>query len=52
MRARRRFALQAIANYYKGDNGVNKDKKLEKLAKQAEAGELDDWIAEYFPIKK
>lgn len=52
MRAKHRFALQAIADYYKGDNGVSKDKKLEKLAKQAEAGKLDEWIAEYFPIKK
>jgi hypothetical protein len=50
--AKHRFALQAMINYYKGDNGVNKDKKLDKLVKQAEAGKLDEWIEEYFPIKK
>lgn len=51
MRAKHRFALRAMAEYYKGDNSTEKDKKMEKLVKQIDAGKLDEWIEENLPIQ-
>lgn len=52
MRAKHKAAFTAMINVYNAGHAQNKDKKLEKLAKAAEEGKLDEWIDENFKVGK
>jgi hypothetical protein len=51
MRAKHRSALRDMIGVYKAGKGIQKDKKMEKLAKMDEDGKLDEWIADNLKIE-
>ncbi|HMK25272.1 MAG TPA: hypothetical protein VK483_04515 [Chitinophagaceae bacterium] len=51
MRAKHRAALRDMISVYKSGKGIQKDKKMEKLAKSDEDGKLDEWIADNLKIE-
>ena len=51
MRAKHKAALKDMIAVYKTGAGIKKDKKMEKLIKNDEAGELDNWLAENLKIQ-
>ncbi len=51
IRAKHRFALQAMMNYYKADMGTIKDKQMKTLIKQTKDGKLDEWITINIPLR-
>lgn len=50
MRAKHRFALQAMMDVYKTDKAIKKDKKMDKLIKATDEGKLDEWLEENLKI--
>ncbi|MBL0358661.1 MAG: hypothetical protein IPP72_18150 [Chitinophagaceae bacterium] len=50
-RAKHRFALQAMMDFYKGDKGIRRDKKMKDLIKENENGRLDEWIQKNIPLQ-
>jgi hypothetical protein len=50
MRAKHKFALKGMIEVYKSGKGIKKDKKMEKLIKSDEAGELDQWLADNLKV--
>jgi hypothetical protein len=52
MNAKHKAALKGIIEVYKTGNGITKDKKMEKLIKADDAGELDDWISKNLKVNE
>ncbi|TAD92817.1 MAG: hypothetical protein EAY75_01725 [Bacteroidetes bacterium] len=50
MRAKHKAALKGMIEVYKSGKGINKDKKMEKLVKANDSGELDQWLSENLKI--
>ncbi|MBL0357722.1 MAG: hypothetical protein IPP72_12935 [Chitinophagaceae bacterium] len=50
MRAKHRAALRDMIAVYKAGQGIKKDKKMEKLMKSDEAGEIDSWLSDNLKI--
>jgi len=50
IRAKHRFALQAMMEYYK-NNSLKRDKKMRELIKQNKDGKLDEWIEINMPLR-
>jgi hypothetical protein len=50
MRAKHRAAIRDLITVYKAGKGISRDKKMEKLIKAEEAGELDVWLEENLKI--
>ncbi len=51
MTAKQKAALRGMIDVYKAGKGIKKDKKMEKLIKSDDAGELDQWLAENLRFK-
>lgn len=51
IRAKHRFALQAMMDFYKSDKGTRKDKKMKELIKETENGRLDEWLQKNIPLQ-
>lgn len=52
MNAKYKFALKGMIEVYKGGKGIVKDKKMEKLVKSDEAGELDQWLLDNLKVDR
>lgn len=52
MRAKHRSAMRDMITVYKSGKGIKKDKKMDKLVKADENGELDAWLEEHLKIGK
>jgi hypothetical protein len=52
MRAKHRAALRDMMAVYKAGLGIKKDKKMEKLIKADEEGNIDEWLAENLKINQ
>ena len=52
MRAKHRASLRNMISVYKAGTAINKDKKMEKLAKADEEGKIDEWLAENLQINQ
>jgi hypothetical protein len=50
MRAKHKAALKDMISVYKLNQGIKKDKKMEKLIKSDEGGTLDDWLSENLKV--
>jgi hypothetical protein len=51
MRAKQKVALRDMIAVYKTGTGIKKDKKMEKLIKSDDAGEIDNWLAENLKVE-
>ncbi len=52
MRAKHRAALRGMIAVYKSGKGITKDKKMEKLVKADEDGNLDEWIEKNLKVNQ
>lgn len=50
MRAKHRAAIRDLITVYKAGKSISKDKKMEKLIKAEEAGDLDAWLEENLKV--
>jgi len=50
MRAKHRAALRDLIKVYKDGKGIQRDKKMEKLIKKDEKGQIDEWLEENLKI--
>ncbi len=51
IRAKHRFAMNALANFYRENRSLNKDKKMKELISEAKNGRLDEWIITNIPLR-
>jgi hypothetical protein len=51
MRAKHKAALQDMITVYKSGNGIQKDKKMDKLIKSFEESKIDEWLNENLKIE-
>lgn len=50
MRAKQKAALHDMISVYKSGKGIKKDRKMEKLMKSEQQGQLDEWLAENLKV--